>query len=374
MSIPRLRIALDNSLARRNRAGTGVYVSQLVQQLSARPELSLEVFEGWDWGNGSRSMASRALGTVGRLAWLNGYFPYFLRKQKFDLVHSPAFLLPVNCPCPSVVTVHDLIFLIVPEQFGRGWRSYVTPMMPRVLKSASAVICVSESAKQDVLRFYGLPPSKVHVVHNGVDHSRFHPRNQLDQKWAHSIGLTGEYVLHVGAFAQRKNIPLLLEAIAQLKAHGKFENRQVVLAGGESPGLPGAREIAIAIKNFDLCNAVVLAGHVPDEKLPGLYAGAGLLAMPSSYEGFGLPVLEAMAAGTPVVASNISSLPEVAGDAAILVPPQDVTALANAIDDVLSSKAAADELRQKGFSRAREFSWERAAANTIAVYRSVAGT
>src|SRR5260370_16105257 len=234
MSTPSVRVALDNSLARRNRAGTGVYVAQLVQQLSARPELRLEVFEGWDCGNGSRSITSRALGTLGRLAWLNGYFPYFLRKQKFDLVHSPAFLLPMKCPCPSVVTVHDLIFLIFPEQFGRGWRSYVTPMMPRVLRSASAVICVSENAKQDVLRFYALPSNKVHVVHNGVDHSRFHPRNQLDQKWARSIGLTSEYVLHVGAFAKRKNIPLLLDAVAQLKAHGEFANRQVVLTGSES--------------------------------------------------------------------------------------------------------------------------------------------
>src|SRR5258708_33806359 len=124
MSTPPLRVALDNSLARRNRAGTGVYVAQLVQQLSARPELSLEVFEGWDWGNGSRSITSRALGALGRLAWLNGYFPYFLRKQRFDLVHSPAFLLPMNCPCPSFLTGHDLLYLIFPGQFGRGRRSY----------------------------------------------------------------------------------------------------------------------------------------------------------------------------------------------------------------------------------------------------------
>ncbi len=200
------------------------------------------------------------------------------------------------------------------------------------------------------------------------------PNVDLEASWARSFGIREGYVLHVGELSQRKNIPLLLRAVAYLRAKGRWEGRQLVLAGAGSPGMRGADEIQDVLRELDLGDIVVATGRVPDSQLPGLYRYASLLVMPSLYEGFGFPVLESMAIGTPVVASNISSLPEVAGDAAILVSPEDVAELANAIDTVLKNKAIAEELRQKGFSRAREFSWERAAANTIAVYRSVAGT
>jgi glycosyltransferase involved in cell wall biosynthesis len=370
-----LRVAWDNSLARRNPTGTGVYSSQLIHELSAQPELNLQVFEGWDPSErargvyGDQGIFARAHRGVTGLFWTHGYFPYLLRKQRFDLLHSPAFVVPFGCPCPSVVTIHDLSFLMFPEQFEQRWQSYVKATLPSVLKTVSCVICVSEHSKQELLKSYRIPSDKIHVVYNGIDHGRFHPGARIDADWARSIGLHKEYILHVGALSQRKNIPLLLRAVASLLSRNKFQNYQLVLAGPELPVLHGGSEIHETIRELGLRDVVVLTGHVTDERLPGLYAQAKLLVMPSLYEGFGLPVLESMAVGTPVVASNCSSIPEVAGDAAILVPPQDEQAFADAIQDVLENHATREELRQKGLKRACEFSWRRAAIETTAVYR-----
>jgi glycosyltransferase involved in cell wall biosynthesis len=271
------------------------------------------------------------------------------------------------------VTILDLSFLMFPKHFERRWQTYVNAIMPSVLRTVSGVICISEHSKAELLRSYKISPGLVHVVYCGIDHARFRPGMNLDRDWATSVGLHKDYVLHVGTLSQRKNIPLLLRAVASLRARNKFQNYQLVLAGPELPVLQGGSEIHEAIRDLGLQDIVVLTGHVADERLPGLYAQAKLLAMPSLYEGFGLPVLESMAAGTPVVASNSSSIPEVAGDAAILVPPQDEQAFACAIQEVLENPATGEELRRKGLIRAREFSWRRSALETIAVYRHIAG-
>jgi len=211
------------------------------------------------------------------------------------------------------------------------------------------------------------------VITYGVDHQCFRPGAAMDDAWARQIGIRSEYVLHVGGFYERKNVPTLLQAIAQLRARGKWGERQLVLAGAEAPGIAGAKEIHRTIAELELAPYVVLPGRVPDEHLPGLYSHAALVAMPSLYEGFGFPILEGMSAGTPVVASNTSSLPEVAGDAAILVEPRNAQSLAEAISQVLENPQLRAELRARGLKRAEEFTWKRTADETIAVYRSVAG-
>ena len=372
-----LRVAWDNSLARRNPTGTGVYSSQLIRTLGQQPDLTLEVFNGWDpWGRtrgvyGNQALLARGSRAFTGLLWNHLYFPHLLRKKRFDVVHSPAFVIPFGCPCPSVVTILDLSFLAFPAQFEQRWQTYVKAIMPSVLRTASGVICISEHSKEELLKSYDVSTDKIHVVHCGIDHARFHPDVKSDVDWLRSIGVTKDYVLHVGTLSQRKNIPLLLRAVAVLRSRGLFNDHQLVLAGPELPVLHGGSEIHAAIRDLGLQDVVVLTGHVADDRLPGLYAHAKLLVMPSLYEGFGLPILESMATGTPVVASNCSSIPEVAGDAAILVPPHDEQALADAIADVIGSHATAEELRSKGLQRARQFSWERSAAETLEVYRSV---
>lgn len=367
-----LKVAWDHSLAGRDKAGTGVYAARLLEQFTNRKDLRMEVLGGWHQNSLGNGLINRAWGTIGNLFWTHAYLPRLLRKMQADLLHAPAFVAPVVAPCPVVVTVHDVTYLLYPSHFSRWWVTYMKTIMPRVMKSAAAIICGSAHSKRDIVETYGLPAARVCVVPYGVDHDRFHPGAMLDRVWADSLGIQDGYLLHVGTFSYRKNIPVLLRAIAMLRSKGKWGNRQLVLAGSQSSGIKGAAEILETIQQLDLGNSVVLAGHVPDQHIPGLYAQAGMLVMPSLYEGFGFPVLEAMAAGTPVLASNTSSLPEVAGDAAILFPPLDVCALADAIEDVLENRSVAEGLRRKGLERARQFSWQRTAEETMAIYRAVA--
>ncbi len=374
----RLRIAWDNSLVRRNPTGSGVYARQLVRELEKSPEIELAVFEGWQDARkagdfGSQSVPARALRAARGMLWSHVAFPRRLRREKFDVLHSPAFILPFSCPCATIATVHDLSFVRFPEHFERRWGDYLRHVMPQVLRKASAVISVSEFTKQELLRYYEVAPEKIRVIYNGVDHGRFRAGAALDATWARQAGLRGAYILHAGVLNRRKNLPLLLRALARLRAEGKLKDMQLVLAGPELSVNVGADEVRGAIGELGLGDMVVFGGMVPDDVLPGLYANAKVLVMPSIYEGFGLPVAEAMASGTPVVASNTTSLPEVAGDAALLVPPDDEAAWAAAIAKILDEPATAAALREKGLAQARKFSWERAAAETLALYHEVAG-
>jgi glycosyltransferase involved in cell wall biosynthesis len=269
--------------------------------------------------------------------------------------------------------MHDITYLLYPAHFGQRWIRYMKSVAPATVRSAAAIICGSEHSKNDLVEAYKISPAKVHVVPYGVDHQRFRPGLALDKVWAAQVGIQAGYVLHVGELSHRKNIPALLNAVAHLRSLGKWGSRQLVLAGAESPGMLGGDEVHKTIDRLQLAANVVLAGRVPDEHLPGLYANASLLVMPSLYEGFGFPVLEAMAAGTPVVASNTSSLPEVAGTAAVLVAPGDTVALAEAMISVLESPRCAAELRASGLVWAKQFNWQQTAAKTIDVYRGILG-
>jgi len=365
-----IHVAWDNCFAQRNQTGTGAYARQLLKHLSPRQDLRLDVFQGYPAGARPNARIHRALQAMGRMAWTHIALP--VRLWKFDVLHSPAFVAPLACPCPSVITVHDVTHLFYPSHFAGQWVWYMKSVVPATIKSANAIICGSEHSKRDIVTAYGLPPERVRVIPYGVDHQRFTPAALLDRNWAQSLGLRENYILHVGELTHRKNIPTLLRAVDRLRSQGKWGTKQLVLAGPDNPAMPGAAEIRETIRELDLKNDVLLAGRVPDEHLSGLYTHAKLLVMPSFYEGFGFPVVESMAAGTPVVASNTSSLPEVAGNAAVLVPPSDVEAMASAISDVMEKPALASELRARGLLQAQTFNWERTAAETMAVYRDVA--
>jgi glycosyltransferase involved in cell wall biosynthesis len=368
-----LRVAWDNCLARQDKAGTAVYAARLLEQFASRPDLQLEVVDGWRllW---RESRAAAALRSGGNLLWTHVGLPMRLLKQKADLLHVPAFVAPIACPCPVVTTIHDISYLLYPSHFANWWSTYLRWVMPPVVRSAAAIICPSESSKCGVVEVYRVAPDKVHVVPQGVDHQRFNPSATLDHAWAQALGIRNDYVLHVGTFSYRKNIPTLLQAIAHLRAKGKWGSRQLVLAGPQNLSMKGGNEVFETIRELDLSGNVVLTDHIPDERVAGLYAHASMLVMPSLYEGFGFPVLEAMAVGTPVICSDTSSLPEVAGNAAMLFPPQDHYALAGAIEDLLQNPSLAEQLRRKGFEQASRFTWQRTAEQTIGIYRDVAGS
>ena len=365
-----LKVGWDNWFVAQDQGGSGGYASRLSKRLVDSGDVRLESLNGFG-RNAGLGTVGRKLHHVSGFYWTHIRLPRILKSQGFDLLHAPAFIAPVSAPCPIVVTVHDITPILYPSHFATWWGMYFKFLMPWVLRSAGATVCGSEHTKQDIIKTFAIAPDKVWVTPYGVEHERFHPAATLDPGWAQGIGLRDGYLLHVGALAERKDVPTLLRALARVRSSGALGSRQLLLAGAQTRGLTGAEEVFQTIRELDLNENVILAGHVPNEHLPGLYAGASILVMPSLYEGFGFPILEAMATGTPVVASNTSSIPEVAGEAAVLFPPQDEHALADAIQQVLRNEALAQQLRDRGLLQAAQFTWERTARETVKVYESV---
>ncbi len=287
-----------------------------------------------------------------------------------DVLFVPSHILPIACPVPGVVTVHDLGYLIYPEAHRRFDRWYLEWTTRRHTRVAAHLLADSEATRQDLIRHYHADPDRITVVYPGLDPT-FHPIDDPDQLAAarSRYDIHQDYVIHVGTLHPRKNLKRLLDAFATLNSQFTVHSSQLILAG--SPGWLADDLIACAEA---LGDRVVLTGHVAQADLPALISGARALVMPSLYEGFGFPVLEAMACGTPVVASNTSSLPEVAGDAALLVDPHDTDALAGALHRILTDDDLRTELRRRGLQRAQQFTWQRAAQQTLTILESIATT
>lgn len=290
--------------------------------------------------------------------------------RSLDLLHGLAFALPLACACPAVVTVHDLSFFRYPEAFRRFNRVYLSWMTRVATRKAARVIAVSESTRQDVLTYCGVAAERVVVVPNGVA-AEFHPADpQAAAAFRQRKGLPERYILFLGTLEPRKNLERLLEAYALLvRGHAAGSAPPaLVIAGGRGWFY---ETIFARAARLGLTERVIFPGFVPADELPWWYRAAELFVYPSLFEGFGLPVLEAMACGVPTITSNVSSLPEVVGDAAVLVAPEDTEALADAMARVLAEPTLAARLREAGLRRAARFSWSRTAAETAAVYRAV---
>jgi glycosyltransferase involved in cell wall biosynthesis len=281
-----------------------------------------------------------------------------------DLLHSLDHVAPAWGPWRSVVTLHDLAFLLYPETHTPESRAYYAAAGESA-RRAARVIAVSRRTASDAVRLLGVDPARLRVIHNAAD-PRFGPRPFADlAELAARRGFDPHkaYVLFVGTLEPRKNVPLLFEAMAQVRRHLDVD---LVLVGGRG-WLNGPIQAAHA--RSGLGNAARFLGWLDQPDLAVLYSHARVFTLPSLYEGFGLPVLEAMACGAPVVCSNAGPLPEVAGDAAILLPPDDARAWAEAIGRVVSHEQTAAGLRARGERRARDFSWDRSARATREVYR-----
>ena len=288
-----------------------------------------------------------------------------------DVFHSPDFTLPPVWRARAVLTVHDLSFLRVPECFTGALRRYLERVVPRSVRRADHVIADSHSTKRDLVELLGTPAGKVTVIHSGVE-PRFRPiidraaLGPVRQRY----DLPERFIISVGTLQPRKNFATLVEAFARLKSEtGNWKpgarSLKLVIAGGRGWLY---EEIFARVEALGLQGDVLFPGFVADEDLPALYNLAEAFVLPSLYEGFGLPPLEAMACGTPVVTSNVSSLPEVVGDAGLMVEPADVESLAVAIERVLEDGGLRREMVQRGLARAKEFTWERAARRLLGIY------
>jgi glycosyltransferase involved in cell wall biosynthesis len=301
------------------------------------------------------------LGQVGRLGFNR-------RVPGATLFHATEHLLLPLSGVPTVLTVHDLIFRRYPAHHKRLNRWYLNATMPLFCRRAGHLIAVSAQSKRDVIEAYGIPPEKITVIYEAAD-PRFCPQPAETVAAVRArYGLPDRYLLFVGTIEPRKNLGRVLAAFERLHAEGLTDALVIVGKRGWLYNDFFARLEASPTKQ-----AVIFPGFVPDADLPAVYTGAQALAFPSEFEGFGLPVLEAMACGAPVVCSNTSSLPEVTGDAALLIDPLNVDALTEVLRRVLDDPALAADLRARGLAQAARFSWARAAEETLAVYRRVIG-
>ena len=295
--------------------------------------------------------------------------PWVLMREKPDVFHAPHYVLPVAVRCRSVVTIHDCIHLMFPQYLpNRAAYAYARASMWISAKRSDRILTVSEASKRDILHFFNVPPDKISVVYNAID-ERFwvEPDPEDAARVRERFQLDHGFVLYAGTIKPHKNLVRLIEAFAELRK-GEFEELKLLIIGDEISKLPALRR---AVHSHKLHKHVRFLGFVPDDTLAVLYRLAAVFVFPSLYEGFGLPPLEAMASGTPVVTSNVSSLPEVAGDAAILVDPYDVGSIVQGVRRVLTDPQLAAELRRKGLVRARDFSWERSVSRTHDIYKLV---
>ncbi|MCL5962155.1 MAG: glycosyltransferase family 4 protein [Chloroflexi bacterium] len=293
------------------------------------------------------------------------WFPLLLR-ERLDVFHSPYYVKPYLLPCPSVVTIYDTISSRYPEYLPSRSSKVVFDVTTRLASAtAKRVITLSNASREDLRRFFNVPLDKIVVAYLAADERyRVEDPAQVESVRA-KYRLPGEFILYVGINKPHKNLVTLVEAYNHFRRSGGPAVK-LVLAGREDTRFPQARE---RVAELGLTEEVAFLGDVLEEDLPYLYNCASLFVFPSLYEGFGLPVLEAMACGVPVICSDTSSLPEVVGSAALMVDPLNVEALSGAISEVLSRESLRTDLRKKGLERARLFSWRQTAQETLEVYR-----
>jgi glycosyltransferase involved in cell wall biosynthesis len=294
------------------------------------------------------------------------WLPLQAGRDQVSLLHCPANYVPLIQPCPTVVTVHDMVLSLHDEGETRNQLFYWRQLMPMALRKAARIITVSHHSKRDIVNLLDIPEDRVRVIHSGVDSFFKRLDDETVQKGLAALGLQAGYVFMLGASSPRKNIECAVKAFIQLKKQG-FSPKLVLTCGNAV----FAEKLRNLLAGAGLLGEVAFLPHVSPEDLRVLYNGALSFLYPSLYEGFGFPILEAMACGTTVVTSDTSSMPEVAGDAALLVEPTDPKAIAEALAKIAQSPALGSDLRLKGQLRARDFRWAKAARETLAVYDSI---
>src|SRR6266852_1154556 len=292
--------------------------------------------------------------------------PLVLKRERVTLFHAPHYVLPPLVRCRSVVTIYDCIHLMFPQYLpNRLALTYARASIRLAARRATRVLTVSESSKRDILRFVDVAADKIDVIYNAYD-ERFgvEPREEDVIRVRERYQLHDEFVLYAGNVKPHKNLERLIDAFDLVRKRG-LEHLKLVLIGDDISKYTALRR---AVHQHQLHKYVRFLGYLPEETLAVMYRLAGVFVFPSLYEGFGLPPLEAMASGTPVVTSNASSLPEVAGDAALLVDPYRPEAIADGIERVLCDETLRRDLRAQGLARARQFSWEQSVRRIREIY------
>jgi glycosyltransferase involved in cell wall biosynthesis len=375
-----VHVVLDARYIARRQSGVGTYVQRLIGGLATIDDHNHYTCIVAADGPGLPVAQKNVTAWTTRVSfedhlrgdlWLLVHLPLRLRKVGTDIYHGPAVFLPhVKLGYRTVVTIHDLVSFLFPETVPRKYSLYMRLMTRLATRSADRIIAVSEATKADLVRTLRVPAGKIVVIHEAVGPEFARPLAPGEATAvAARYGLRTPYCLFVGNLEPRKNLPRLIEAFAEVRRRLARSARppQLVLAGTRAWLHSGIFE---AVEAHGLGGDVVFMDYVPIADLPALYAGATCFVFPSLYEGFGLPVLEAMAAGAPVVAARAGSIPEVAGDAALLVDATGSGELATALEALLTDAALRERLVARGRARAAEFGWEGVARRTLAVYEA----
>jgi glycosyltransferase involved in cell wall biosynthesis len=343
-----ISVAFDMTFPNRNQAGSGAYARSLVAAVKARADVQTEVVS-----------APAGTNFAGTLTWLVRGAGKRLRMNPASLLHCPNFVTPWNVPIPFVTTVLDLATRRFPGDYPLEWRVYERWLVPQRARSAALVIAISEVTRRDVIAEYGVRPERVMTIHPGIDQIFFDAGTAPPREGP-------PHLLFPGAPTSRKNLELVLHCLASSPAGSATAAAELDISGALEEAYPAHRAL---IRSLGLAERVHWLGQINREAMPKLMAAAAAVVYPSHYEGFGLPPLEAMAAGCPVVASNASCLPEVLGDAALLVDPTDEAGFAQAVEEVLTDKPLRERLVAAGRNQARLFTWERCAERTVEAYR-----
>jgi glycosyltransferase involved in cell wall biosynthesis len=369
-----MRVGIDAHCLGQKKTGNETYTYSLVKYLSEMERDGIHytvyvggVVEDQDKLFSNGSFESKLIRPLNPFIRIPLGFAVQTRVQNLDVFHAQ-YLLPHHLRCRTVLTVHDVLYERFPEYFTKSQYYRHRVGVPRSCRRADHIITVSESSKRDLVDLYGLDPSRITVIYLGPDAS-YRPLDKIDAKkrLKERYGIEEDFILYVGAIQPRKNIPRLLAAFAQLKRECHLPHKLVIVG----PKAWLAAEAFNALQDNPVKNEVFVTGYVPRTDLPYFYSGAALFVYPSMCEGFGLPVVEAMACATPTVTSKGSSLEEIAGDAALLVDPTSQEAIAAAMNRVLSDSTLQGELSARGLARSQQFSCHSMALQTQAIYRQL---
>lgn len=374
--LPPVRVLLDVSAVPARPVGAGVYTIAIARGMSAHPEVDLHLLTRRDdtsrWldiaPNGEvHALAPNRRPT--RLVWEQTAGPRVAQSIRPDVWHSPHYTMPLRSTVPTVVAMHDLTFFDHPEWHERSKVVYFRRMIAAATRRADVVITGSNDAAEGLRTRFTLR-GEIVVVHHGVDHPRFAPfaDDTVDRAALERHGIASPYVAFASTIEPRKDVPNLVRAFARIAA--AHPDVQLVLAGGDGWGVAQARA---AITASGVATRILRPGYIDDATLAALFRRAEVIAYPSLVEGFGMPALEALASGTPLVTTSGGALEEVVGDAALLVPPGDSDALARALATALDDPSVATRLRAAGLARAATFTWERSIDAHVDAYRRAIG-
>lgn len=372
-----MRIGI-NALAAENRSGTGRYATELVKRLAAldsHNEYAIVIHEDSPLCaylkpfRGFRLLKQPRRSRLARIWWEQRRLAALIAREWLDVFHAPAFILPGRCRAASVATIHDLVFMRYPETFGWFRRNYFHWAIPRSAYRATRVIADSEATRRDLVDLLEVNPDRIHVIPLGVGEEFFEPTTLEAVERARSqLHLPERYILTVGTIEPRKNLVRLVEAYAQARQRLGRKCPALVLVGRKGWKYD---EVFSRIAALELGGDVIWSDFLGDDIVRAVYQHATVFVCLSLHEGFGLPLLEAMASAVPVVASNCSSMPEVVGDAGVLVDPFDVGAASEALVNLIENDDRRADLAARARQRARGFSWELTARQTLAIYEQL---